>query len=449
MRYLYISLFLSVFALNANAQIITTVAGNGFGGTTTGAYLGDGGQATAAEFYYPNGVAIDASGNIFISDCYNNRIRRINTLGIITTSAGNGTLGYSGDGGQATNAMLNKPDGIALDASGNLYIADWGNCVIRKVTTSGIITTVAGNGVYAFSGDGGSATNASFRNVQGVTVDLVGNIYISDEFSYRIRKVNTAGIISTIAGGGSSGLGDGGLATNAEIGSAAFLATDMLGNLYITDDFNRIRKVDTSGIITTFAGNGTAGYSGDGGQATAAELNGSAGICVYGVTGDVFIGDNSNNCVRKVNSNGVISTFAGNGTAGYSGDGALAANAELNYPWGVALDYSGNMYIADEHNQRIRMVTNAEAAGIAQFASSNEQINIYPNPATNSLQVSFAGNIENSTLVITDMMGNTVKQLAVSSKQVSINVSDLNEGVYTISISHTTGVINKRVVIVR
>ncbi|MGA2177433.1 MAG: PKD domain-containing protein [Verrucomicrobiota bacterium] len=277
-------------------DVISTVAGNGAWG-----YSGDGGVATSAELANPFGVAVYVSGNLFIADTYNMRIREVRTDGIITTVAGNGTDGYSGDGGPATNAELYSPGGVAVDAFGNLFIADNGNNRIRKVGTNGIITTVAGDGTAGYSGDGSAATNAELRNPCAVAVDASGNLFIADESNQRIRKVGT------------------------------------------------------SGIITTVAGNGTDGYSGDGGPATNAELYSPCDVAVD-ASGNLFIVDESNQRIRKVGTNGIITTVAGNGAYGYSGDGGLATNAELYYPVGVAVDPSGNLFIADYGNQRIREV---------------------------------------------------------------------------------------------
>jgi sugar lactone lactonase YvrE len=344
--------------LSANG-IITTVAGNGNFG-----FSGDGGPALNADLYAPKGVTVDASGNVFIADLGNNRIREVSTNGIITTVAGNGTAGYSGDGGRATAAELNYPTDVAVDASGNFYIEDAFNGRIRKVNTNGIISTVAGNGNFGFSGDGGPATSAALANPQGgVAVDASGNLFIGDTYDEHIRKVSTNGIITSVLGDGEGGYsGDGGPATNATLDSPTGLAMDTAGNLFIVDTSNeRVRKVDTNGIITTVAGNGGSGFigsfSGDEGPATNAALNDpSGGVAVDGF-GNVFIADTSNSRIRKVSTNGVITTAAGNGSSGYAGDGRAATNTSLNYPWGVAVDNLGDVFIADTGNYRIREVT--------------------------------------------------------------------------------------------
>ena len=341
----------------ARAQTIHLFAGNGIS-----TYLGDGGPATAASLSEPKGVAIDGAGNIYIADELNNCIRKVNTSGIINSFAGHppGFSGFSGDGGAATAATLGGPKGIAVDGAGNIYFADAGNERIRKVNTSGIISTIAGNGASGYSGDGIAATAAELSAVTSIAVDGSGNVYITDLGNYRIRKVNTSGIISTFAGTGSSGYtGDGGAATAAAIGGPNFLTFDGGGNLYFSDLANNvIRKINTSGIISTIAGTGTAGYSGDSGPATAAELNAPMGVALD-AAGNIYIGDWSNNRIRKINTSGIISTYAGDGTPTYGGDGGAATAAKLRNPYGVVTDGAGNLYIADQNNFRIRIVTPA------------------------------------------------------------------------------------------
>ncbi len=354
--------------------IITTVAGSGAQG-----YSGDGGAATNASLAFPNGVTVDGAGNLFIADINNKRIRMVGANGIITTSAGNGTMFYYGDGGIATNAGLGWPTGVAVDGSGNLFIADYGNSRIRKVNTNGTITTVAGNGAWVYSGDGAAATNASLSFPSGLAVDASGNLFIADSFNNRIRKVNINGIITTVAGNGGQGYsGDGAAATNASLSSPRGVAVDASGNLLIADSFNeRIRKVNTNGIITTVAGNGTfgGGYSGDGGAATNASLNSPNGLAVD-ASGNLFIADSFNERIRKVDPSGTITTVAGNGfitnvnsgMGAYSGDGGAATNANLSLPCGVALDSSGNLLIADYRNNCIRKVS---ANGIITTVTGN------------------------------------------------------------------------------
>jgi len=333
--------------------LINTVAGIG-----TAGYSGDGGSATSAKIHNPLAVTVDSFGNIYFADEANEVVRKVSAVtGIISTVAGSGTKGFSGDGGAATSAELNFPDGVAVDALGNVYIMDCNNYRVRKVAAlTGIISTVAGNGTAGFSGDGGTATSAEIDLTNGLAIDSARNLYISDTNNNRIRKVTAAGIISTVAGNGTAGFsGDGGAATSAELNSPTGVIVDGAGNIYLGDYLNnRVREVTAAGIISTVAGNGTAGFSGDGGAATSAELNRIFQVAVD-TSGNLYIVDQANSRIRKVTA-GVISTVAGNGTAGYSGDGGAATSAELNGPTGVAVDAAANIYISDSSNNRIRAV---------------------------------------------------------------------------------------------
>lgn len=343
--------FTHAYAVDGNSTIIT-IAGGG---------AGDGGPATTAALNRPTRVVVDGAGNLYIPDPAGKRVRKVDASGVITTVAGNGNAGYSGDGGLATNAQLAWPIAVAIDASGNLYIAD-GQNRIRKVDANGIISTVAGNGMAGYSGDGGPATQAEFDLSYGntrysdIAVDAAGNLYIADTDNERIRKIDTRGIVTTVAGNGSEGnTGDGGLATNAELSSPTGVAVGKDGRLYVADTDNaRVRKVDTNGKISGVAGNGTWGYSGDGGRATEAELGGPSGVAADAF-GNLYIAALKGR-IRKVDANGTITTVAGNGSAGNSGDGGPAISAQLNLPNDVAVDSEGRVYIADSFNNRIRVV---------------------------------------------------------------------------------------------
>jgi sugar lactone lactonase YvrE len=360
---LYFSGFNSVFQLDSNG-VMTRIAG-----TSRAGYSGDGGPAASAQLNNPVGLALDASGNLYIADSFNNSIRMVSPSGVIATVAGNSSAGYSGDGGPATNAQLSHPLGISVDGSGNLYIVDYYNDRIRKVSAAGIITTVAGNGSTGDSGDGGPATGAQLNAPFGVAIDSGGNLFIAEHGGDRVRKVSAGGIITTVAGNGSQGYsGDGGPATSAQLYNPGNVAVDANGNLYIADSLNnRIRKVSAGGIMTTVAGNGSQGYSGDGGRATSAQLYQPQGLTVD-ARGNLYIADTYNYRIRMVSPAGIIDTVAGDGFENYSGDGGPATAAQLNLPSGVAMDASGNLYIADSLSYRVRKVS---AEGIITTVAGN------------------------------------------------------------------------------
>lgn len=341
--------------LSINAQIISTIAGTG-----VGSYTGDGGPAINATFSEPQGVALDNTGNVYVVDEDDNVIRKINLSGIIHTIIGTGGIGYSGDGGPATLAKLNSPGGACIDRKGNIYIADSYNDAVRKVNTAGIIYTVAGQGtISGFGGDGGPATLAYLNFPEQVAVDIIGNLYIADAGNNRIRKVDTNGIITTIAGTGAAAFsGDGGPATAACLSYPTGIIVDTTtSNIYIGDANNNVvRKIDTNGIITTIAGTGVIGYSGDGALATLATLNKPQGLTID-TAGTVYVSDGGNNVIRKINTSGIISTYVGSGIGGYGGDGGPAFLAKIFDPPGITVDITGNLYIAEYYNSRVRKVS--------------------------------------------------------------------------------------------
>ena len=429
------------------AGIISTVAGTG-----TRGFGGDGGLAVSAQLFGPKSVALDSLGNLYIADTFNDRIRRVTDTGIISTVAGTGTKGFSGDSGPATSAQLNWPSEIVIDSAGNLLIADNsrirkvtpegiistvagggihgidyvggfavdstgsilsddGTGRIRKVTTTGIITTVAGNGrSQGFAGDQGPASSARFLYPRGLTFDTDGNLYIADTLNDRIRMVSQNGTVTTVAGTATRDYsGEGGPATDDSLFEPRAVALDGVGNMFIADTLNnRIRKVSTGEIfsrtITTVAGTGISGFGGDGDEASSAQLAEPSGI-VVDRTGNLYIADTKNNRIRRVSAAGIITTVAGLGTQGFSGDGGPAVSAQIASPSAVAVDSAGSLFIADSGNNRIRKVTPAGVistiAGIGTAGFSGDG-----GMATNA-QLSLAGSSETlSTGLVVDPIGN-------------------------------------------
>jgi uncharacterized protein (TIGR03437 family) len=326
------------------AQTISTVAGN----TTWGLVYN---------------VTVDSAGNLYVADSTKHYVYKIDTLGAQTIIAGNGRAGYSGDGALATAAMVNAPIGVALGSDGSVYIADNGNDRIRKVAPNGIITTIAGS-TGGFAGDGGPATAARLNGPVSIVMSPSGDLYFTDVLNYRVRKIAANGTISTVAGSGRCPTlsGDGGPAVSAD-SCPCWLALGPDGSIYFTDDgdarffgYPRIRKVSPTGVITTVAGTGTRGFTGDGGPGASAQIRNAAGVAVDG-NGNVFVADLGNGRIRKVDAAGIITTFAGTGTAGASGDGGPALSGQLNNPFGMTTDAAGNLYIADRNNFKIRKIS--------------------------------------------------------------------------------------------
>jgi streptogramin lyase len=420
-----------VFHPSVSGQIITTVSGNYY---ATLGFSGDGGPASYGQFNHTKGIAMDPSGNIFIADQNNQRIREVNTSNIVSTYAGNGISGNSGDNGVAINAEISLPEAVTTDKFGNLFIAD-NNSVVRKVDAiTKIITTIAGNGTGGFSGDGGPATSAQLNNPMGMAVDNSGNLFIVDNSNNSIRRVDAVtGIITTYAGNQSSGYsGDGGPAVSAQLNDPEAIALDATGNLYIADGNNNcIRRVDNSSKqITTIAGNGTAGSIGDGSLATLAQLSFPTGVFMDG-PGNIYISDHSNRIRVINNSTGIISTIAGNGTAGFSGDGGPATSASLSTPLYPVVASTGDIYFPDYGNDRIRKI-NSQTGVISTFAGNYLRFGGDGGPASSAvfllpIDVKFdnSGNlliadmdndrirkIDASTKVITTIIGNGVRTFA-------------------------------------
>ncbi|MDE0102383.1 MAG: hypothetical protein OXN89_08380 [Bryobacterales bacterium] len=330
--------------------IITTLAGTGDSGKGGDFELG-----TESRLGRPAGVAADSEGHVYVVDTTNNRVRRVGQDGRIETIAGTGKNGCGGDGGSAREALLSGPCGVAVDGVGNVYIADTHNHRIRKVYRSGLISTIAGTGTAGYGGDGRQASRAIFNLPMGVAVDARGNVYVSDFRNHRLRKIDPSGTVSTVAGTGEPGCGgDGGPAVEAKLHSPELIATDALGNVFLAErDNDRVRKVSTEGIITTVAGSGRRGFQGDRGTAKRAFLCCPAGVAVD-PDGNVYVADYRNDRVRVIDRDGIIRTFAGGGEVFATGDGGPAEEACLEQPQGIAVDPSGTVYVAERYRHRIR-----------------------------------------------------------------------------------------------
>lgn len=412
-----------------HAQNITTVAGNGAAGMS-----GDGEAATSVMLSDPTSICTDALGNIFIANNHNTSIKKVNVMGIITTVAGSGIEGFAGNGGPATAAQLYSCQNVLVDEAGNIYINDASMNLIRKVDQSGIINTFAGTTSSICSGDGGPATAAGLT-IQGMTFDPSGNLVIADIYNHRIRKINAAGIISTIAGTGVAAYtGDGGPATAAAFNTPMDVAYDAAGNLYISDNLNNvIRKVNTSGIITTYAGTGIPGYNGDDGTAIATMLYGPEGITVD-ATGNLLICDKNNKRLRKVSPSGTITTVAGNGSPSFSGDDGPATSAGIGPIRDVDIDNAGNIYITGALC-RVRKIDNHS---LQVSNTTGNGIQLSPNPTHNSIHITGPGKMD---AVITGMDGKAIMNYTDVQ---NINVSNLSTGLYIVSLYNKQGVLLKQ-----
>jgi sugar lactone lactonase YvrE len=457
------------------AGVVSIVAGNGAFG-----YSGDGGPARAAALNQPTGVAVDPAGNVYIADASNNRIRRVDTSGVITTVAGTGVQGFGGDGGPATAAALNFPGDIAFGPASQLYISDGHNNRVRMVAANGVISTVAGGTWPGYAGDKGPASRALLNNPVGLAVDASGSLFIADANNSSVRKVDSTGTISTVAGSGVEGFsGDGGPATQAKLSWPLDVSLDAAGGLLIADNGfnNRVRRVDSTGRISTIAGNGTMGLAADGGPANRAELSQVNDVAVDGV-GNVYIADAQSNAVRMVNkstgaiativggtdgplsfpsgvvlngsdlfiadswhhrvlkrsASGTITTVAGNGQAGYSGDGGAAASARLNVPMGLSVDTQGNLYIADSLNNVIRRVsptgtistfagTGAKTSGSAPLGDGGEA-----KKATFAGPVGLGFDPARATLYVADRDNHRVRKISLGSGVIATVAGTGNRG---------------------
>jgi hypothetical protein len=426
-----IVIFLAIH-FKVNSQKITTFAGGGTGG--------DGGMATAAQLITPWDATFDKNGNYYVAEGGASKIRKVSTTGLISTITGTGIPGYNGDNIAATLAQLKNAGDVAFDINGNLYITDEGNHRIRKVDAiTGIITTIAGTGVGGYNGDDIQATAAQIYHPTSLCFDQFGNLFFSDNANHRVRKIDVSGIITTYAGNGTMGSsGDGGQATNAQFILLSGLAVDNANNLYISDwNGGKVRRVNSLGIISTYAGTGAFTYNGDEISATSANI---APIRIaFNKANELFIVDNPNDRIRKVDNSGIIHTIAGNGLCCYSGDEGPAIDAKIGNPGGIAVDTCDNIYVSQVDNPRIRKIAfnpTCAPADVKIVANLPGNLSLYPNPATTQLTITATQKI--NSLLLTNALGQPlIHRQYPGTEQVPLDVSHLPPGLYILRINGT------------
>lgn len=410
-----INLFIIIYA---NAQTVTTFAGSGLRDSINGTGI-------ASSFNMPTGVAIDASGNLYVADRLNSLIRKITSVGVVTTLAGSGSAGSTN--GTGRDASFALPEGVAVDASGTVYVAEAYNNLIRKITSVGVVTTLAGSGTQGIVN--GTGTAASFHYPLGVTVDASGNVYVAEYGNNLIRKITSGGVVTTFAGSGTQG-NTNGTGTAASFNNPSGVAIDAFGNIFVADYGNNlIRKITSGGIVSTFAGSGTQGSTN--GTGTSASFSNPSGIAID-VSGNIYVADQGNNLIRMITSLGVVKTLAGSGASGsINGEGTAAS---FTNPYGVAVDAYGNVYVADRGNSLIRKITSV-TTGVGDQLLDSDALTIYPNPSSDILHIKTT--LQVTGFQIMDMTGILVS----SGDQVSnkIDISLLKHGIYFIRIKTNKG----------
>lgn len=429
----------------SQGQTITTFAG---GGLCT--YSGNNGPATSAGIAGPGSITGDNAGNIYVSELESFAVRKIAPSGTITTYAGTGIGGYSSDGGAASSASLLATGGIYADKWGNIYITDGGR-KIRKVAPTGIIETFAGNWSGSFSGDGGPAIAAGIQ-VRAITADTAGNILLAG--GQRIRKVDASGNISTIAGTGVLGFsGDGGPATNAQFGYINQMFVDKDNNIYFCDEYNhRIRRIDANGIITTIAGAGYGTYGGDGVAATSTKIRGPEGVYMDSC-GNLYFSEAEGSAIRIVNRAGFIYTLAGTGEYGFAGDGGPARTAVLNVPQDLFISANHDLYFSDYMNCRVRKIALPRCdslvfpAAVGEVTTNEPGLTVWPNPATNELQLQL--NLPGATahVAIVTLTGRTVQELVLPTGEPATVPLHLPAGMYLVVAETEQGRIVRKLMV--
>lgn len=440
---------LAYFAMSAaKAQgIITSIAGNGIT-----QYIGDGSPATSYSLAGPKGIWVDKNGAVYVANYYSSRLSKI-LHDTLSTISGHDTPAYYGDGGKADTALLGNPEGVCMDTAGNLFITDWHYGVVRKIdAVTNIITTVCGNGTNGFSGDASAATAAELQTPYASCVDNAGNIYIADYGNSRIRKVSfSTGDISTIAGTSTTGYsGDNGPAVSANLSFPSSICLDAAGNIYFSETGNHtIRKINAAtGIITTIAGTGAWGYTGDNGRADSARLSQPNSVFVD-KEGYIYISDFGNNVIRAITPDGIITTIAGTGSHGYSGDGGPPKSATFRGPTAVFADDSGYIYIADGDNSVIRKMTpfrnDTTSVGIKEV--HNTSFHVFPNPNAGKFTITTSEQMVNAAINVYNVIGQCVCKATFTGNRVAIDISGQPAGMYYVQYISQQGNTTQKIVV--
>jgi sugar lactone lactonase YvrE len=414
-----IILFVNVicYTLTSSSQIVSTFAGSGSYG-----YLD--GVGTIAQFGSPYGVCTDNSGNVYVAESGNHRIRKITPTGVVTTLAGSGVSGYND--GTGTLARFNNPQSVCADYTGNVYVADSDNNRIRKITPAGVVTTLAGSGINGYLD--GTGTIAQFNRPSGVCADSSLNVYVADPYNNRIRKITPAGLVTTLAGSGIAGYLDG-IGSAAKFNSPTGVYTGPgVSNVFVADMSNqRIRKITLAGVVTTVAGSGISGYLDD--SASLAQFKNPSAVCTDGY-GNLYVADNGNQRIRKITA-GIVTTVAGSGTAGYL-DG-IGTIAQFKVPTGVCTDVDGNVYVADNFNNRIRKITGV--LSVNQNTLENGGVTVYPNPAKDKFTIEFENELlPNYTIKINNLLGQEVYSAIIDKIQFEVSKTWQGEGLFFVKI---------------
>jgi len=437
----FLLLLINFFSSTAFGQVIYTVAG----GDTAG-YSGDGGPAVNAKLSIPHGVILDKKGNLYVCEIGNACIRKLSPAynGTVSTLAGSGGCGYWGDSGLAIKADLCGAYDVAIDTKDNIYIADAGNNRIRKVDVNGIITTVAGNGTAGYNGDSIPAITAELNAPTGVAVDSQGNIYIADWQNYRIRKVDTAGIITTIAVTGYAGLSaDSSLADTSMLRAPFCIRLDKSRNIYFGDSV-WVKKINTAGYLTTIAGNGTEIYNGDSGIATKIAL--SVAALDIDSSNNIYISDGWAERIRKINTSGIIITVAGGGTTWNLGDGGNPLKARLDVPQGVAVNNEGDVFIGDTGHNRVRLVTSH--LSVSEVNDNEDMLVMYPNPCQGQFSLRLSTKLKQAAeMNISGVDGKIVYHAQFQTNETAPIITGLPAGFYIISISTEFKHFNNKLVV--